>query len=220
MAGHGHDHREPLTDEEFRELFEQPSWEERYGAKDDLWSGNPNPQLVAEASGLAPGRALDVGCGEGGDAIWLAQQKWQVAALDFSVLGLARAAAHAENEAVAHRIEWLHADVRKDDLGSDYDLVTSQFLHQPDGGMVEVTRRLAETVAPGGTLLVVGHHPEDAETGLRWRMNDAMFTPDDLVPALDPEAWTVLAEVRERSVEGPDRQPVTVRDSVIRATRR
>lgn len=91
-SGHQHQH----GDEDKAEMFEPSSWEEMYSGEETLWSGNPNPQLVAEVSALTPGTALDVGCGEGGDVIWLAQQGWRVTGADFSANGLARAAGHAE----------------------------------------------------------------------------------------------------------------------------
>jgi SAM-dependent methyltransferase len=216
---HAHGH-EDLTPEQFRALFEQPSWEERYAAQDAVWSGNPNPQLVAEVTGPAPGRALDVGSGEGADVIWLAAHGWQATGLDFSRVALERAAAHAESAGVADRVRWQHGDVRTFAEPASYDLVSSQYMHLPDGGMLDVVRRLAAAVAPGGTLLVVGHHPRDRETGLRWSFDGVAFTPEDLAPALDPDAWDVRTDVRERSAVGPEGDPVTVRDSVVRATRR
>ena len=109
MSGHGH----RLTDEEAAAMFEPPSWEERYSGEETFWSGNPNPQLVAEVSRLTPGTALDVGCGEGGDVIWLARQGWQVTGADFSANGLARAARHAE-EAGRRRPHRLVAGRRPD----------------------------------------------------------------------------------------------------------
>ena len=143
-------------------MFEPPSWEERYSGEDKIWSGNPNPQLVAEVSGLTPGTALDVGCGEGGDVIWLARQGWRVTGADFSANGLARAARHADEAGVADRIDWWQVDARTFAAdGRSYDLVTTHFLHPPDGGMVEVTSRLSEAVGPGGHLLVVGHAPSE-----------------------------------------------------------
>jgi SAM-dependent methyltransferase len=221
---HGHGggrHPDPQSEEELRELFEQPSWEERYASKPLIWSGNPNPQLVAEVTGLTPGRALDIGSGEGADVIWLAQQGWQVTGLDFSQVALERGAAHAEEAGVGAATEWRHADLRTWSPGAErWDLVTSQFMHQPYGGMVPITRTLADAVAPGGTLLVVGHHPGDVETGLRWSIGGALFTPEDLAPALDADVWDVTSEVRERTVPGPDGDPVTVRDSVVLARRR
>src|ERR671912_1383468 len=97
---HGHDEAEAA------EMFEPPSWEERYSGEQKVWSGQPNPQLVAEASGLAPGTALDVGCGEGGDVIWLAQHGWRVTGADFSAAGLARARRHAAEAGGDARTGW------------------------------------------------------------------------------------------------------------------
>ncbi|MBB6628409.1 NAD(P)/FAD-dependent oxidoreductase [Nocardioides sp. KIGAM211] len=218
-------------------MFDQASWEERYAAGSAIWSGNPNPQLVAEASGLAPGRALDIGSGEGADVLWLAGQGWQVTGLDFSQVALDRSAAHAAaaGAEVADRCTWRQADLRAwvpgaGDLAA-YDLVTSQFFHLPDRGMLELVPRLAETVAPGGTLLVVGHHPSDLHGGHRWGAVDMMFTPEDLVPLLDPGVWEVeVAETRARQVpahgdaDGDAHEDAhahdTVHDAVLRARRR
>jgi SAM-dependent methyltransferase len=206
------------------EMFEQPAWDERYGGAEPVWSGRVNPQLEAEADGLPAGRALDVGSGEGADAIWLAGRGWSVTGLDFSTVALERAAAHAAGSGVGERTEWRHADVRTFDPGADgerWDLVTSQFMHLPDGGMVDLTRRLAGAVAPGGTLLVVGHHPDDLATGLRHGHRTFMFTPEQLLPAIDPETFEVeVAEVRSRTATGPDGDEVTLGDTVLRARRR
>ncbi|MCY7396181.1 MAG: class I SAM-dependent methyltransferase [Nocardioides sp.] len=219
--GHGTNHPQPESEQELRALFEQPSWEQRYASKPLVWSGNPNPQLVAEASGLAPGRALDIGSGEGADMIWLARQGWQVTGLDFSAVALERSAAHAEEAGVGESTQWRQGDVRTWSAGKErWDLVTSQFMHQPDGGMVAITRTLAAAVAEGGTLLVVGHHPGDVDTGLRWSIGGALFTPEELLPALDTDAWDITLEVREREVAGPEGDPVTVQDSVLLARHR
>ncbi|MEK8105682.1 class I SAM-dependent methyltransferase [Micromonospora sp. M12] len=86
--------------------FEEPAWEERYQSRPSVWSGQPNPQLVAEATDLTRGRALDVGSGEGADAVWLAERGWQVTAVDISSTALNRAAAHADTVGVANRIEF------------------------------------------------------------------------------------------------------------------
>src|SRR3984957_7757495 len=156
MHGHGRE----FTEAEAAAMFEPPSWDERYSGEEKIWSGNPNVQLVAEGSGLAVGTALDVGCGEGGDVIWLAQQGWRVTGADFSANGLARAARHAEQANVADQTDWGQGDPRTFAAeGRSFDLVTTHFLHPPNGGMLEVTTRLAEAVAPGGHLLVVGHAP-------------------------------------------------------------
>jgi thioredoxin reductase/protein-L-isoaspartate O-methyltransferase len=204
--------------------FERPWWEERYAGRGSVWSGHANAQLEAEASELPPGRALDVGAGEGGDALWLARRGWRVTALDFAETALRRGAERADADGVADHVEWRQADVRSWEPGEErWSLVTSHFLHLPDGGMRDVVRRLADAVAPGGTLLVVGHHPDDLATGLRHGRPEWLFTPEDLFPALDPEEWEVeVAQVRTRTERhhheaGPD--GVTVSDSVLRARR-
>ena len=205
-------------------MLEEPAWEERYRTSPAVWSGNPNPQLVAEATALPAGRALDIGSGEGADSIWLAAHGWRVTALDFSRVALERAAGHAEAAGgeVAGRIEWCHADVREWQAdGASYDLVTSQFMQLPDGQMTDLVGRLARAVAPGGTLLVVGHHPHDVATGLRGHGADLMFAAEDLAPALDGDEWDVqVVEARPREAAGPDGGLVTVHDAVLRARRR
>jgi 2-polyprenyl-3-methyl-5-hydroxy-6-metoxy-1,4-benzoquinol methylase len=212
--------RHQPTENEAGAIFEPPSWDERYSSGEQIWSGNPNAQLVAEVSRLTPGTALDVGCGEGGDVIWLARQGWTVTGADFSANGLARAARHAKESGVADRTEWWQVDARTFTAGSrSYDLVTSHFLHPPDGGMVEVVRRLAEAVAPAGYLLVVGHAPSEAVTHLTASHRRAMFVAEDLLPGL-PESFTVLvAEQRPRTVtrEG---KTVDIPDATLLARRK
>ncbi len=201
-------------------MFERPSWEERYESTDRVWSGKPNPQLVTEATDLTPGTALDIGCGEGADSIWLAAQGWQVTGLDFSQAGLDRAATAPGAAGVADRTTWERADIRTWRPAATYDLITSQFLHLLDGGMPGLVARLADALNPGGTLLVVGHHPDDLHTGLRHATEPGvMFTPDDLVPALDTERFDVTAEVRERQ-QVKEGEQMVLRDSVVIARRR
>lgn len=210
------------------EWFEQPWWEERYAARGPVWSGHVNPQLAVEAAGLEPARALDVGAGEGGDALWLAERGWQVTALDFAQAALASGRAAAEERGLSDRTAFRWADARTWQPGEErWDLVTSQFLHLPGGGMVDVVRRLAAAVAPGGTLLVVGHHPDDLRTGLRHGRAEWLFAPEDLLAALDGDgdaAWDVRTEVRDRLEGGDDHghgeAPTAVRDSVLVAHRR
>jgi len=218
-TGHGHG-AAGLTDDEIRALFEPSAWDERYRDKRSVWSGNPNAQLVAETSGLAAGTALDVGCGDGVDAIWLAGRGWRATGLDFSAAGLERAAALAAEAGVSDRTDWRQADARTWRADGDrWDLVTSHFIHLPGGGMTGLVGRLADAVAPGGTLLVVGHHPRDLETGLRWSVDDVMFAPEDLLAGLDTAGWDVRTEVRTRQEGRPGVDPQTVHDSVLVARR-
>lgn len=200
-------------------MFEPAGWDERYGGETQIWSGNPNPQLVAEVSGLAPGTALDVGCGEGGDVIWLARRGWRVTGADFSAGGLARAARHAEEAGVADRTRWWQVDARTLTTGGRaYDLVTSHFLHPPDGGMVPVARRLAEAVAPGGHLLLVGHAPSEDPGHQTAAHRRAMFLAADLLPALPPGFSVLVAEQRPRTVIR-DGRTLRIEDSTLLARR-
>lgn len=203
------------------DYFEPAGWKERYAdASVSMWSGRPNPQLVAEVTGLEPGTALDVGCGEGGDVVWLAQQGWRVTGADFSENGLARAARHAAEAGVADRTEWWQVDARTFAAGGrQFDLVTTHFLHPPRGGMVEVTGRLAEAVAPGGHLLVVGHSPSAHHTQLDDEKQAAMWLAADLVPALPEDFEVLVVEQRPRTVTR-DGKTFDIDDSTLLARRR
>jgi thioredoxin reductase/SAM-dependent methyltransferase len=205
-------------------MFEEEAWEERYRAHDSIWSGRPNPQLVAEVAGLPPGRALDVGSGEGADAVWLASRGWQVTGVDISTVALARAAAHAEaaGPEVAGRITWTHADLRAEGPEGRYDLVSSQFMHLPSEVRRDVFARLAAAVAPGGILLIVGHHPSDLRLrDHRMHFPDMLYPPEEIAAALDPAEWEVLtAETRVRTGPPPGGgADITVNDAVLVARR-
>jgi SAM-dependent methyltransferase len=203
--------------------FTQEFWDDRYRSADKIWSGQPNPQLVAQAADLTPGEALEVGSGEGADAIWLARQGWTVTAVDVSTVALERAADHAaaQGEGIARRITWRHEDMRSWDPGAlRFDLVSAQYMYLPGGELEAMHQRLAAVVRPGGMLLVVGHHPDDlrAKFGQAGR---AVPSAEQLAALLDPGDWEVLVtSAAGRSAADPEGRPVTVRDSVLRAVRR
>ncbi len=201
--------------------FERPAWEERYSG-DQVWSGRVNVQLQAEVTGMTPGRALDVGCGEGGDALWLAARGWDVTAVDFADAALARVAEHAAQAGVADRVETRRVDVRAfEPDGETWDLVTCSFVHLPDGGMLDVTRRLGSAVAPGGTLLVVGHDPGDVATGLRHGHHSFLHTADELLPALGDDWQIEACQSRPRTQAHPQTgEDVAIADTVLRARRK
>jgi SAM-dependent methyltransferase len=199
-------------------------WDERYRSTQRVWSGQPNPQLVAEAAGRPPGRALDAGCGEGADAIWLAQQGWSVVAADISGVALEKAARHASelDPAAAGRICWQRVDLLASppEPGS-FDLVSAQFMQLPPEPRTRLFTALIAAVATGGTLLVVGHHPSDLCTGVaRPPMPDLFYLPGDIAALLD-QSWTVeVSQARPRLASTPDGAEATIHDSVLVATRR
>lgn len=200
-------------------MFTQAFWDERYGARTQLWSGNPNPQLVSQTASLRAGRALDVGCGEGADAIWLAQRGWQVTAVDISAVALARGARRAAEAAaeVAARIVWRQEDVLT--WGPEpgvFDLISAQFMHLPPAPRAALFRRLAGGVVPGGTLLIVGHHHMD-----RHGPQELLFTASEIAGLLPAEHWEILVEATlARSTTNAAGDAVTMHDAVLRAQRR
>ena len=200
--------------------FSQEFWDERYRSRDHLWSGEPNRHLIGQASELSPGMALDVGCGEGADAIWLAGRGWQVTAVDVSTVALSRGASHAAEAGIAVEqcIEWVHEDVLTwVPEPSAYDLASTQFMHLPAGPREALFRRLAVSVAPGGTLLIVGHHPSDLQTTVpRPPMPELFFTAEEIAGSLDHEQWDVLvADAVARPAKDPEGQEVTIYDAVL-----
>jgi len=212
MLHMSHDEHEPI-------LYTPEFWDARYSSAERIWSGEPNPQLVSEVCDLTPGTALDVGSGEGADAIWLASRGWTVTAVDISQVALDRAASVAG----ALPISWERTDVLDWDPGRDrYDLVSAQFMHLPAAELRDLHRRLSAAVRPGGMLLVVGHHPADhgATTVQRPDRAELLFTAEDVGVTLDPATWDVTASSPTRTVVGEDGQPVEVRDAVLVAVRR
>lgn len=197
-------------------------WDDRYGESEQIWSGDPNTVLVRETSGLTPGRALDLGCGEGADAIWLARRGWRVTAVDISRVALDRAGRHAAEADVADRIDWQQADLATFFPGGIFDLVSAQFLHSRGGlPREEILRTAASAVAPGGVLLVVGH--------AGWPScescpdHDVVFpTPEEVLESLElaDGQWEVLLSgEHERTQTGPDGQPCTRTDNALKVRR-
>ena len=205
------------------DTYDRDSWERRWAQvlrerPEKVASSPPNAHLTAEIGGLPPGRALDAGCGHGAEAIWLAAAGWRVTAVDFSVTALehARATAEAVGTDVAERIAWVEAD-----LGTwtpeprRFDLVSCLYVHVA-GSVGEMVSRLAAGVAPGGTLLLVGHLPVDPETGLATpAAGQVQVTVPEAIEALDAHDWQIIvAEERRRAHAG------TGVDAVVRAVLR
>jgi SAM-dependent methyltransferase len=178
----------------------------------------PNAHLLAEVGGLTPGLALDAGCGHGSETLWLAARGWQVTAVDFSRAALAHARLSADTAGalLAARVEWVEADlaVWTPEPGR-YDLVACLYVHVA-GSVKEMVRRMGAAVAPGGTLLLVGHRPVDPATGAATpAAGQIQVSLDAASAALDDDRWElVVAEERPRPAAG------TGVDAVIRARRR
>ena len=211
---HTHEHADPLRD------CSRTSWEERYQSRPAVWSDQPNQPLVDEIEHVAePGTALEVGCGEGADAVWLAGQGWIVTAVDLSSTALERAAAHAEEAGVAQHITFTDRsleDVLTD--GQSFNLVTSLYTH-PEKGSRWLVETLAPAVTPGGMLLVIGHHPSDPHAQSHERLRDVAFAAEDVSDVLDRGEWEVSATLRERTTRDADGHERLWRDSVLVARR-
>jgi SAM-dependent methyltransferase len=201
--------------------YDPDAWERHYREHGAGYGphSTPNALVQAVAAATPPGRALDAGCGSGADARWLATQGWQVTAVDVSPTVLAHARDHDLPPGAAGRLDWVEADLRTWRAEpSTYDLVSSQYVHVP-GGMGPVVVALAAAVAPGGTLLVAGHHRDDPTS--RDRGAEAAIDAAGLAAALDPASWEVVAAGSvTRAAEGADGEPVTALDEVLHAVRR
>ena len=199
-------------------------WEERYSGTDRVWSGRPNQILTRVAADLAPGRALDLGCGEGGDAIWLAHHGWDVTGLDISVTATRRAAEAARAAGLPpERIRFLAADLSALDHAGTFDLVTASYLHSPvEFPRADVLRHAAGLVAPGGHLLVLSHADFPPWARGHDHAEHRFLTPAEEVAeiGLDGDGWTVvLAETRSRDAVGPEGQTAVLDDAVVLARR-
>jgi 2-polyprenyl-3-methyl-5-hydroxy-6-metoxy-1,4-benzoquinol methylase len=203
--------------------FDQNFWEQLWSKTlrehaDKVSHRSPNAHLIAEVVDIAAGRALDAGCGHGVDTLWLAAHGWQVTAVDFSAAALThgRSMAEAAGFDVAARIDWIESDLATWEVPSGhYDLVACLYVHVA-GSVEDMVRRMANGVAPGGTLVLVGHRPIDPSTGAATAAaSQVQVSVADAIAALDPNVWDfVVAEESPRAVAG------TGVDAVIRARRR
>lgn len=212
--------------------FDKEYWEQRWqsGAMDDPGAvklNPPNPYLAPAVGDLVPGRALDAGCGAGAEAIWLATQGWQVTAADISAAALVRAAERAATTDAAERLKWIEADLSAWEPDGQFDLVMTHYAH-PAIPQLEFYDRIAEWVAPGGTLLIVGHlhghadgghgHGDGHEDG---PPAEASATADTVRNRFDSTAWEIVrADEHRRTVAGRGGHETTLHDFVVRARRR
>jgi SAM-dependent methyltransferase len=192
-------------------------WEDRYASADKVWSGKVNHALVQVVSDLSPGRALDLGCGEGGDAIWLAQQGWHATGVDISETAVSRAIAAAGAVGLGEdRIRFVAANLATWTSEHKYELVTASFLQSPvELPRVDILRRIAQQVTLGGRLLVVAHAamPPWGRSGAH---HHEFVSPSDEVASLGLDGWTTeIAEIKSREATGPNGEQATLEDTVV-----
>ncbi|WP_323132505.1 class I SAM-dependent methyltransferase [Kineococcus indalonis] len=199
-------------------------WEGMYAAAGGRWSGRPNDALVRAVQDLAPGTALDLGCGEGGDVVWLASRGWRATGADVSPTALARGAARAAAAGLADRARFEEHDLGASLPAGAFDLVAASFLHSfAHLDRDDVLRRAAGLVAPGGSLVVVGHVTVPPWGGAAHAERHVdLPAPAEVREVLAPATagWQVLREeLLQREVEGPDGQRAAVADGVLHLRR-
>ncbi len=191
-------------------------WDARYAESGLVWSAAPNRLFAAEVASLTPGRALDLATGEGRNALWLAEQGWQVTAVDFSQVALEKARALAVRRGV--EVTLVRADLREYvPARGAFDLVAVLYLHLRRNDRRVVLRHAAAAVAPGGTFLLIGHDLLNLTEGHGGpRDADVLYSADDVTREL-PGLTVVRAERVLRDVEGAERPAI---DLLVRATAR
>lgn len=182
--------------------MDKAEWDARYEEGDLVWSAGPNEFLADQVATLVPGTVLDLGAGEGRNAIWLAREGWQATVLDFSSVGLRKAAFQAEASGI--EIEFIVDDVTTFDLGRTFDLVLIFYVHLPPAQFEAMLGRARAALSPGGTILGVGHALRNLEHGHGGPPDPSiLWTEAELKRHLGPLDHIVIEE-RARAVEIPD----------------
>lgn len=212
----------------FKKDYWERHWAEGHTAADatddDTDESGPNPHLIRETNDLAPGTALDAGCGTGAEAIWLATRGWQVTGADISATALARAADRAAQASVSERVTWVEADLTTWAPDGPFDLVVTNYAH-PAMPQLAFYERISQWVSPGGTLLIVGHLADadpagHAGHGHEHPPAEATATLTDITGRLDSAQWRIdSAEERTRALGAPGGSGANLRDVIVRATR-
>ena len=193
--------------------MQREDWDRRYAAVENLWAAKPNRFLVAETEDLPPGRALDLACGEGQNAIWLASLGWDVTGVDFSEVAIAKARARADRDGV--EAEFVCSDLREyEPPSAAFDLVLLLYLHIQAAERQAVLARSSSALAPGGTLVLVGHDLTNMTDGVGGPSDPRLlFTPDEIAMEL-PGLEIEKAERVLRDVKGEERDAI---DALVRA---
>lgn len=213
-AGHGPGDRpaEPRGASMSRE-----DWDRRYATPALIWSGEPNRFLREEVEGMTPGRALDLACGEGRNAVWLASRGWDVTGVDFSARALQKARDLAAGRGVAVRLVEADLAAYAPEPGSA-DLVVVLYLHLPAPERAGVLARAAAALAPGGAILVVGHDLRNATEGHGGPRDPAILTTPEAVAAELPGLVVERAERVRRPVATEAGEAEAI-DTLVRASR-
>jgi SAM-dependent methyltransferase len=209
------EHRRPASS--VRAGFAREDWNARYSQRELVWTAEPNRLFAAEVADLDPGRALDVACGEGRNAVWLAERGWGVTGVDFSEVALAKAAELARRRGV--EVDWVCADVLEHEPAPcAFDLVAVVYLQLPADELGQALRLAADGVATGGTLFVLGHDTTNLTDGYGGpRDVSVLFTPDDVVGLL--EGFEIDRAERVRRTVVLDDGEATAVDALVRARR-
>jgi SAM-dependent methyltransferase len=197
-------------------------WDTRYAGSALVWGAGPNQFVAAELESLPPGRALDVACGEGRNAIWLASRKWRAVGVDYSATGLDRAARLATEVGVADRARFALCDVVTGPLpAGPFDAVVVAYLQLPAAHRRSALHRAVRALAPGGTLLIVGHDTSNLIDGFGGpRDPGVLFTPQDVLADLSTLSDLVVEKARRvrRTVPAPWGDRVAI-DALVRIRR-
>lgn len=203
-------------------MSRRSKWNERYAAKELVWSAGPNELLERELTGVQPGTALDAACGEARNALWLAEQGWQVTAADFSEVGVNKGRQIAERRGLA--LSWLVADLARDPLPDEhYDLVTVLYLHTDPEERALWLPRLINLVAPGGTFFYLGHDPANIERGVGGPQDPDLLPSADAIEDALSGFQILTTGIEERPVDadpghGRERSGAAL-DTYVRAIR-
>jgi SAM-dependent methyltransferase len=197
--------------------MDRHGWNDRYEGRELIWTADPNQFLVAEVDSLVPGRALDLGSGEGRNSVWLAEQGWQVTAVDFSDVGIAKGRELATHRGV--EVLWVNEDLNLyEPPEAAFELVIVFYLQMPPDQRSAVLAKAARAVSPGGTVLVVAHDLTNLEHGYGGPQNpNLLYTPDETIAAL-AELEVVKAERVTRLVENEEGRFEAI-DTLVRAKR-
>lgn len=199
--------------------MDSEGWDRRYADRDLVWTAEPNRFLVAETETLAPGRAIDLACGEGRNAIWLAERGWHALGVDFSPVGLRKARDFADERGVS--VDWVAADlVQYRPKLRAFDLVLIFYLQLSAVHRQPIVRAAADAVAPGGTFLLVGHDSSNLQHGHGGPQNPAvLYTAGDIVADIDGGGLQIeRADCVKRPVQTSDGKRVAL-DVLVRARR-